>query len=66
MVKLPYGISNFEDLVTQGYYYVDRTNYLEVFENLSTKYHFFLRPTPFWEEFMGFGIAILLWTRTCR
>lgn len=47
MVKLPYGISNFASLVTQGYYYVDRTPYLEKLENLSTKYHFLLRPRRF-------------------
>ena len=29
MKKLPNGISNYEDLVEQGYYYVDKTKYIE-------------------------------------
>ena len=34
MKKLPYGISNFEELVKDGYYYVDKTKYIEKLENL--------------------------------
>ena len=26
MKKLPYGISNYEELITENYYYVDKTN----------------------------------------
>lgn len=29
MKKLPYGISNYEELITDGYYYVDKTIYIE-------------------------------------
>ena len=29
MKKLPYGISNYEELVEDGYYYVDKTMYIE-------------------------------------
>ncbi len=46
-IKLPYGISNFEDLVTQGYYYVDKTDYIEKLEALPDKIFFFLRPRRF-------------------
>ncbi|MEM8523594.1 MAG: AAA family ATPase [Bacteroidota bacterium] len=47
MVKLPYGISNFETLVTDGYVYIDRTAYLEQLERMSQRYLFFLRPRRF-------------------
>ena len=47
MVRLPYGISNFEDLVKQGYIYIDRTSYLKQIELLGEKYLFFLRPRRF-------------------
>ena len=46
-IKLPYGISNFEDMVTQGYYYVDKTDYIEKLESLPDKIFFFLRPRRF-------------------
>jgi hypothetical protein len=47
MIKLPYGISNFETLVERGNYFVDRTNYLERLESLSESYLLFLRPRRF-------------------
>ncbi|MCO6487262.1 MAG: AAA family ATPase [Phaeodactylibacter sp.] len=47
MVKLPYGISNFETLVSNGYLYVDRTPYIEVLESLNQRYLFFVRPRRF-------------------
>ena len=47
MVKLPYGISNFETLVSNGYLYIDRTSYVEELENLSQRYLFFVRPRRF-------------------
>ena len=46
-IKLPYGISNFEKLVTENYYYVDRTSYIEKIERASEPYIFFLRPRRF-------------------
>jgi len=46
-IKLPYGISNFGDLVNQGYYYVDKTDYIEKLEALPDKIFFFLRPRRF-------------------
>ncbi|MEM0993919.1 MAG: AAA family ATPase [Bacteroidota bacterium] len=47
MQKVPYGISNFEMLISEGYLYVDRTAYLELLENMSYRYLFFLRPRKF-------------------
>ena len=29
MKKLPYGISNYEEIVNDGYFYVDKTMYIE-------------------------------------
>ncbi|MGB0931318.1 MAG: AAA family ATPase, partial [Chitinophagales bacterium] len=48
MMKIPYGsVGTFNDLVTQGYLYVDRTMYLEKLEALNKKHLFFLRPRRF-------------------
>ena len=47
MKKLPYGISNYEELVEGGYYYVDKTRYIEKLENLPEKRIIFLRPRKF-------------------
>ena len=45
--KLPKGISNYADLVEQGYCYVDKTKYIEELENLEDKTIMFLRPRKF-------------------
>ena len=47
MKKLPYGISNYEELIQDGYYYVDKTQYIERLENLAEKRIMFLRPRKF-------------------
>ncbi len=47
MKKLPYGISNYEELIEDGYYYVDKTIYIEKLENLAEKRILFLRPRKF-------------------
>ena len=47
MQKLPYGISNYEELIEDGYLYVDKTMYIEKMENLSDKKIMFLRPRKF-------------------
>ena len=47
MIKIPYGISNFETLRNREYYYVDRTMYIEQLENYYSSYLFFLRPRKF-------------------
>ncbi len=46
-MKLPYGISNFARLIEDGYYYVDKTRYIEQLENEPAPYVFFLRPRRF-------------------
>ncbi|MEM8527611.1 MAG: AAA family ATPase [Bacteroidota bacterium] len=47
MIRVPYGISNFETLISDGSIYIDRTNYIETLEHLSWRYLFFLRPRKF-------------------
>jgi len=45
--KLPYGISNYEELVNDNYYYVDKTKYIEILEDLAEKRIMCLRPRKF-------------------
>ena len=47
MKKLPYGISNYEKIIEDGYYYVDKTKYIEQLENLAESNILFLRPRKF-------------------
>ena len=47
MKKLPYGISDYEKIIEENYYYVDKTKYIEKLENLSERYIMFLRPRKF-------------------
>jgi hypothetical protein len=44
--KIPYGISNFETLKLEEWYYIDKTKFIEEIENES-KYLYFLRPRRF-------------------
>ncbi len=47
MLRLPYGVSNFTQLVENSYYYVDRTTYIAQLEQINEPYLFFLRPRRF-------------------
>ena len=47
MKKLPTGVSNFEELIEDDYYYIDKTMYIEKLENFSNKRIMFLRPRKF-------------------
>ena len=47
MKKLPYGISDYERVMENNYYYVDKTSYIEKLENLAEPYIMFLRPRKF-------------------
>jgi len=47
MKRIPYGISNFETIIAENYYYVDKTKYIEILENYGSRYLFFLRPRRF-------------------
>ena len=46
-LKMPYVISNYEKIINNGYYYVDKTRYIEKLENLSETSIMFLRPRKF-------------------
>jgi len=45
--KLPYGKSNFADLIEQNYAYVDKTRFIELLENEDNSNQFFIRPRRF-------------------
>ncbi len=45
--KIPYGISNFQRMIDENYYFVDKTRFIEVLENFDEPYLFFLRPRRF-------------------
>ena len=47
MKKLPIGVSRYEELIEDNYYYVDKTQYIEKLENLNNKKIIFLRPRKF-------------------
>ena len=47
MKKLPCGVSNFEKLISEDYYFVDKTKYIEQLENYSNSNVYFLRPRKF-------------------
>lgn len=44
--RIPYGMQNFEDVIKEDCYYVDKTPFIEDIEN-SNMYFFFLRPRRF-------------------
>ena len=46
-MKLPYGQANFATIRTEGYYYVDKTRYLEVLEGLPERHVVILRSRRF-------------------
>ena len=47
MKKLPSGVANYEELITDNYYYVDKTMYIEKLEDYPNKRIMFLRPRKF-------------------
>jgi hypothetical protein len=46
MIKFPYGISDFQSIITENYYYVDRTDRIQLIEEAG-KQLLFLRPRRF-------------------
>jgi hypothetical protein len=45
MKKIPYAVSSFEQIINDGYYYVDKTRYIAELENWQVPV--FLRPRRF-------------------
>ncbi len=46
-MKLPYGVSSFEKLRSEGYFFVDKTRYIEILESLPENFAVMLRPRRF-------------------
>ena len=44
---LPIGIENFEDMITNGYYYVDKTLFIKELIDKKSKVNLFTRPRRF-------------------
>ncbi|MEA1934177.1 MAG: AAA family ATPase, partial [Thermodesulfobacteriota bacterium] len=44
-MKFPYGISDFKSIISEGYFYCDRTDKIPLLEN--TKSQLFIRPRRF-------------------
>jgi len=47
MKLIPYGQSNYKNIATQNFYYVDKTAYIEVLEQMGARFLVFLRPRRF-------------------
>jgi hypothetical protein len=47
MLKIPYGLANYRNLIKDGYFYLDRTSYIQKLEDYSSLYPMFLRPRRF-------------------
>ena len=47
MIKIPYGESDFHKLITEKYFYQDRTQFIEKLEKWHSNYPVFLRPRRF-------------------
>lgn len=47
MIKIPYGESDFKGVMEGGYFYQDRSEFIEKLERWSSKYPVFLRPRRF-------------------
>ena len=47
MKKIPIGVEDFKDLITDNYYYIDKTKLIEDIENDGSKVKLFCRPRRF-------------------
>ena len=47
MLKIPYGESSFEKIITKKYFYQDRTHYIRTLEKFNSSFLFYLRPRRF-------------------
>lgn len=57
-MKLPYGMADFQRIRTEDYYYVDKTRYLELLENLPERYILLLRSRRFGKTLF---VSLLNW-----
>ncbi|MFW5972316.1 MAG: AAA family ATPase [Bacillota bacterium] len=47
MLKIPYGISDFQKLREANYLYIDKTRFIETLDGIGSDYLFFIRPRRF-------------------
>ena len=47
MLRIPYGKSDYRTMIDEGYFYQDRTSYVQTLENWDTTYLLYLRPRRF-------------------
>jgi Predicted AAA-ATPase/PD-(D/E)XK nuclease superfamily len=47
MLKIPYGKSDYRTMIDEGYFYQDRTSYIQTLEKWDTTYLLYLRPRRF-------------------
>ena len=47
MIRIAYGESSFRKVIEGGFFYQDRTQYIQKLENADTQYIFYLRPRRF-------------------
>jgi len=46
-MKIPYGESNFKNVIENDYYYIDKSQHIKYLENCNSNYVFLLRPRRF-------------------
>ena len=49
-LKMPYGISNYEKIVNDGYYYVDKTMYIEKIRKFTRNKYNVFTPKKIWKN----------------
>jgi hypothetical protein len=59
MLKIAYGKADFAEIRLNGYFYQDRTQFIELLEEKGTHYPAFLRPRRFGKSL--FISMLLLW-----
>ena len=57
---LPIGISDFKEIIDEGYAYVDKTLLIEELVEKGAKVALIPRSTPFWQDFKSFNVALFL------
>lgn len=56
-MKIPYGLSNFKKVITEGFVYVDKTAHIAALED-DGQYHFLLRPRRFGKSLFISALSI--------
>ncbi len=56
--KIPYAVANYEKIVNEDFYFVDKTRFIRELEKYQVPV--FLRPRALWQEPVVFGSRMLL------